>query len=675
MDNSLNPINEAEEFEFRARAEKERNMYAPEPKPAKPDLKGALDERMKEQEKVGAEARRGAALPFLGIAESIPYKPLQKYAAGKVKEIEQTPEYKPGMLSPRSVGRFAAETGLLLTPGGAGLDFLRAGTLGTRALKGAGAAAGVGALLQPSADEKKIGADKLDAALTGAEFGAAFSAAGPSIAKWAKVGYDKLENTINRTFLGSTQKAAEALREKAKTATGDEAQRLNDLANRFEQKATRQEKVVGKSEEKIKKAYERLPGTRVTKEAGRERVIPESTEQIGQNIRSYTDKIFKKLKDVRSANAEKYKKEAFDFASKKEASGQLPKDTKAFEETIKMLDKEISTNTLTDIRTPLQKIRNALDPVQVDPQTGYAFGKPASFESLENVRRFLRDRAFGLPAEGFDAIGQQQAGRLADAVEKIMSEFTTRPGEKTSLIRKFLDQYRKDSEPLTTFRSKIGKAITQEQIPGTTGFRATAATDIPNKVFANKENYQAFVKAIGNDEAFAQDQAQKFFVNQLESAGGDIKRIEDFIAKNRTMIKYTDSSKILDAYAKVVRKATEQGQNAELVAKAARDEAKKLINLKDAYDKIKSDIIVARDPVDIANQYEVFATKLLNNKQISQQQYQSMMGEVNKILTEQKLTTNSKNQLKQIAKYTAYWVGGGSAIYAGYLSAKYLFGE
>lgn len=667
-------VNETEEFEFRARSEKEGKMFVPEAKPEKPDLKGALDARMEEQKKVGAEARRGAALPFLGIAESIPYKPLQTWAARKVKEIEETPEYKPGILGPRSTGRLAAETGLLLTPGGAGADVLRAGSFGLRALKGAGAGAGVGALLQPSADEKKIGTDKLDAAITGAEFGGAFAATGPSIAKWAKVGYDKLENAIDRVFLGSSKKAAEALREKAKTATGDEAQRLNDLANKFERKATQQEKVVGKSQEKIQKAYEGLPGTRVTKEAGIEKVVPGSTEEIGQSIRTYTDKIFKRLKDVRSANAEKYKKEAFDYATSKESLGQLPKDTKAFEDTIKMLDKEISTNTLSDIRTPLQKIRNALDPVQVDPQTGYAFGKPATFEALENVRRFLRDRAFGLPAEGFDAIGQQQAGRLADAVEKIMSEFTTRPGEKTSLIRKFLDQYRKDSEPLTTFRSKIGKAITQEQIPGTTGFRATAATDIPNKVFANKENYQSFVKAIGNDEAFAQDQAQKFFVNQLEGAGGDIKRIEDFIAKNRTMIKYTDSSKLLDTYAKIVRKATEEGQNAELAAKAARDEAKKLITLRDAYDTIKSDIIVARRPEEIARQYELFANKLLNNKQISQQQYQSMMGEVNKILTEQELTANSKNAIKQIAKYTAYAVGG-TSIYATYLGAKYIFGE
>jgi hypothetical protein len=41
---------------------------------------------------------RGAALPLLGIAETVPYKPLQKWAAGKVKEIEETPVAKKELL-------------------------------------------------------------------------------------------------------------------------------------------------------------------------------------------------------------------------------------------------------------------------------------------------------------------------------------------------------------------------------------------------------------------------------------------------------------------------------------------------------------------------------------------------------------------------------------------------
>ena len=83
---------------------------------------------------------------------------------------------------------------------------------------------------------------------------------------------------------------------------------------------------------------------------------------------------------------------------------------------------------------------------------------------------------------------------------------------------------------------------------------------------------------------------------------------------------------------------------------------------------------MARRPEEIARQYELFATKLLSNKQINQEQYQGMMSEVNKILTEQELTARSKNAIKQIAKYTAY-ASGITGAYATYLGAKYIFGE
>ena len=111
---------------------------------------------------------------------------------------------------------------------------------------------------------------------------------------------------------------------------------------------------------------------------------------------------------------------------------------------------KLTNVSIDEVKGQLNKVRRALDPTEeVD---GVVIGRPISFEALENLRRFLRDRSYGLPAEGFDAIGQQQAGKLADAVEKIQREFS--PG-----IEKFLTQYRKDSEPLNAFRTKLGESI------------------------------------------------------------------------------------------------------------------------------------------------------------------------------------------------------------------------
>jgi hypothetical protein len=221
---------------------------------------------------------------------------------------------------------------------------------------------------------------------------------------------------------------------------------------------TEADKVVAEASQKINRLREVASKARTTATAREAQAAgqlikvgeAQTPTQTGTSIRDAVTPIFDKLKKVRSENAEKNKGEAFNFAAMKEAKGQLPKDTKSFKEGMAQLDKLIDDTTLTDIKSPLQRIRNALDPVkEVD---GVIVGQPAKFESLEQIRRFLRDRSYGLPAEGFDSINQIQAGKLADMVEGIQKEFS--PG-----IAKFLEQYRKDSEPLRVFKTKLGEAI------------------------------------------------------------------------------------------------------------------------------------------------------------------------------------------------------------------------
>ncbi|NDD58629.1 MAG: nitronate monooxygenase, partial [Chlamydiae bacterium] len=90
-----------------------------------------------------------------------------------------------------------------------------------------------------------------------------------------------------------------------------------------------------------------------------------------------------------------------------------------FKEAFKKIQAEIVNpeTKLTDasvdaIKNQLLQVKRAMNPREVDEATGIVRGKPVSFQGLENLRRMLGDRARGLPAEGFDAIGQQQAGRL-----------------------------------------------------------------------------------------------------------------------------------------------------------------------------------------------------------------------------------------------------------------------
>lgn len=255
----------------------------------------------------------------------------------------------------------------------------------------------------------------------------------------------------------------------------------------------------------------RASGAQRMEAAGREVSAvgtPATPTQTGTQIRDAVTPIFDRLKKVRAENAEKTKGDAFAFAAQKEAQGILPKDTQAFKTNLAQLDKMIADTTLADIKSPMQRIRQALDPVQV--VDGVVIGKPAKFESLEQVRRFLRDRSFGLPAEGFDAINQQQAGKLADMVEEIQREFS--PG-----IGKFLEQYRKDSEPLRAFKTKLGEAIVGKE-DFDMGRFATDPAALGSKFFKTEGGVNQLVELLGGDKAQAEQIARGFVADNLRGA-------------------------------------------------------------------------------------------------------------------------------------------------------------
>ena len=280
------------------------------------------------------------------------------------------------------------------------------------------------------------------------------------------------------------------------------------------------------------------------------------------------------------------------------------------------LDSMIDTATLSDIKAPLQRVRNALDPVK---------GKPVSFEGLEQLRRFLRDRSYGLPAEGFDAIGQQQAGQLAKIVESIQREFTSAyptltaavKGDKSSAFDKFLAQYRKDSEPLQVFRTKTGKLF-EEQLPGVEGYAKVSSKKIPSKVFADRESYQGLIEAVGGNRAFAENEARKYFAGQMEKLAGDPKELELFIRNNRTMLNLTNARDMVEAYAARARIAAQRGVAAGERAAQATEAQKTAATQSEKYKSLNLEFRSATKPQEVASANQKFAQQLLDDKFISE---------------------------------------------------------
>jgi len=253
---------------------------------------------------------------------------------------------------------------------------------------------------------------------------------------------------------------------------------------------------------------------------------PQTPTTIGTKIRETVNPIFVDLKKTRSDNAETNKGEAFSFAFQKEKAGQKVSDTKAFEKAISDIDTAITnpetklTNvTINEVKSQLDKVKRALDPRVVDEQTGVVTGTPVSFQGLENLRRFLRDRSYGLPAEGFDSIGQIQAGKLADSVEAIQREFSPS-------ITKFLEQYRKDSDPLRVFKTKLGESIVGKEEFDMARFTTDPAT-IGDKFFKSETGVKDLITLLGNNAGQAESIARAYVADKLRNATG--KQVKEFV--------------------------------------------------------------------------------------------------------------------------------------------------
>jgi len=498
-----------------------------------------------------------------------------------------------------------------------------------------------------------------------APFGEAAAAKGAQMAvkgvgSLAKtLGVDKFSVIPESFKLGAKAREQTAdLQRRLTEQAGSEAGAAGQKATLAEQRAGAAESTAQRQARETELAARNLPGMRTAQEAGRFKPIAQTTQEIGDEIRGSTTRVLDTLKARREANAQTLKQDAFGTAFQKEAAGETIQSTKAYDDALQEIDAMIRnpvtglTGTPVDeIAGQLRKVRGFLDRTIVNEAGEVVSRAPASFEGLETARRFLNDRAFGLPAEGYDAIGQQMAGQLAKRIENIMKEFS--PG-----IEKFLTQYKKDSEPLRVFQSKVGKTLTGEQLPTPgTNFFNYAAKDLPGAVFKSRENYDALVGALGNNRQLAESQAKRFFAAQLESKGS-AKEVENFIRQNRAMLKETNALADAERYAVNLRTAEKRGTAATQIAKTEVRTAEEQKRLADTFRTFESNLTVAKDPDQIISLGKSLSESFLNNKIIDQQAYRAFRSEIDAISK----TVKDAEQAKGALLRAAYkWGGYGAA--------------
>jgi hypothetical protein len=622
-------------------------------------------------EQVG-EFFQGMSLPIAGAVQSIPYEPLQRKAAEYVKGVEAKPEYiaPGGTIGARTLGKEITKGGAGLIPIGKGIEFTAGLSMVpqflARTLGGAAVAGGTEAFLTEAPDYSDIGKKKAESGLQGAVVGGVLSGTVPLAGQIASKGYKYVSKLMDQAFGGDAKRMATALRDYAQKRTGAEADAAKKLADEAEQKAGIAETSATRQARRGEEAYKELPGTTTQKEAGRFRPIPASEQSIGDEIRTYVNNTFKALKEARNTRAEKNKGEAFNFAAAKEKNKQKVADTEGFREIMVSLERARKSeaglsNAPGSIGNQIREIENLISGKQVDPASGVVVGRDVSFEGLEKVRRLLKDRQYGVPETGFDAIPQAEAGKYADMLTKAMKEFTTKPGEKVSLLEKFLTQYKQDSEPLRVFGTRAGK-IFEEQLPGVKGYSKVASENIPSKLFANRESYQGLIEASGGNKQFAEAQARKYFASKMEQLANDPAKIEKFIKDNRTMLNITGARDMAEKYYAQAAQAAKRAETGTTIAKEAGDVTRKQRALQQDFAKFNSDLNTATKPDEIAGLHKNFAKKLLDEGMINNRQYETMRLESDRVIKQVTDTEQAKKQLASLAaRILGYGVAGGAA--------------
>jgi hypothetical protein len=262
---------------------------------------------------------------------------------------------------------------------------------------------------------------------------------------------------------------------------------------------------------------------------------PKRISDIGTDIREGFTSVLDGLRKTRSDNAKTYSQKAFGEAFQKEAAGASFAQTKAAQNAVQELNTMLQNPVSGLSGVPEGTVRNQIENVR-DVLQGFrktrkqnAFGKAVdvdvalkpSFDQLEVIRRNLRDRASGLPAEGYDAIGQQMAGRLADLVENTQKEFAPK-------FAAFLEKYKADSQPVNRFKNSLAKRITGREEADFAQFQFDPAS-LADNVFASRQGVTQLIETAPEQ---AENIARSYVANTLQNA--DAPAVQRFLSDRKT---------------------------------------------------------------------------------------------------------------------------------------------
>lgn len=499
-------------------------------------------------------AGRGFALPYqktaAAVGQMIPgvSESATRFAKRLSTEEAQLEKTEPEALA---FGKTASMLPTLLTPSwlapsitrakeaptvfGRGVEYGKAAA--KTAAKTVPYGAAVSALTTPVPEARTIGevyAEKPAQALPGAALGGIFAAGSAALPAALEAG-GAFGQAIRRATGGPTRQAREAaIREATQLAEGRTVGRVTTpgAIQRAEQAGETAAAAQARAQREAETGIVGMPGVRTVRETGVPAPAPATQADIGDYIRKQADNFLTAIKTQRDTNADRLMTAARTEASQREQVGDVIQNTPEFRNTIKFIDDQLGFVSDPTVRAPLETIKKAL--LQVEKraldegerrvlalrsgrpleQIPESEGVPTPFRGIEVLRRKLGDAAFGMPTqEGYQAIGQDNARQLYGMVSEAMKKYAPS-------FERFLDDYRRLSQPLEVFNTRVGRALVQEA-KDAPNYYMTDAAQIANTVFGSRDKTRALIDAFGGNREPVVAAARQYFANQLTGKSAD----------------------------------------------------------------------------------------------------------------------------------------------------------
>ena len=253
------------------------------------------------------------------------------------------------------------------------------------------------------------------------------------------------------------------------------------------------ETAAAKAAPKGERSLRELVGVKTLPEAGGFKPIPQTPTQVGNFVRQQAENFVKSIKSQRDAAAKTGFANAKNEAALKQSLGQYV-DTQPL---VREIDSLIAKGGSSDYIRSISQLKNDLAVTR-------------DFEGLEVIRRRLGDAAFGLPEEGYKAIGQ---GFAKDMYKNLSGEMK----KYSSDFEKYLEDYARLSKNIEAHGTKVGKGLTETQ-DSAGKYYAKPAEQVANDIFSSPEKYKQFVDAVGGNLEIATSAGRKFFAGKLEAA-------------------------------------------------------------------------------------------------------------------------------------------------------------